>query len=113
MAIIIVLCDVQVQTSDPVAVLDPYSPEDGAELRQGVEGDGVVAQHACLLDPGEQEDLLYPWFDISGNCTLDICRAQSRSEYEDWLAGSVGGIRRDLDEVEEFRGRGAYVQVSA
>lgn len=67
MAITIVLYDVQVQASDPVAVLDPYSPEDGAELRQGVECDGVIAQHACLLDPGEQEDLLDTWFDMSGN----------------------------------------------
>lgn len=75
--IVITLRDIQVQASNPVAVLDPHSPEDGAELGQGVECDGIVAQHACLLDSGQQENLLHAGFSGSGNGTLDICRAQS------------------------------------
>lgn len=50
---------------------------------------------------------------MAGDCALDVCRAQPRGEDEYWLAGFVGGVGGYLDEVEEFRGRGAYVEVAA
>lgn len=103
---------IQVKPSNPVTVLHSHCPKDRAEFRQGVEGDCIVAQHACLLDARQQEDLLDSRFRISGNRALVVCRAQPRGEYEDWLAGLVGRVGWDLDEMEQFRGRGADVEVS-
>lgn len=45
--------------------------------------------------------------------TLGVGGTQPRGKYEDRLAGVVGRIGRDLDEVEELRGRGANVEIAA
>lgn len=43
---------------------------------------------------------------------LIVGRAQSRSKYENRLAGVVGRIGWDLDEMEELGGRGADIKIA-
>lgn len=56
---------------------------------------------------------MHSGFRTSGYGALVECRAQSRGEYKDRLAGLVGRVGGYLDEMEQFRGRGADVEVSA
>lgn len=90
---------VQIDAAYPIAILDLYRFEDGAQLRQGEEGDGPVAQDARLGHLWQQENLLNPG---ARTRRLGKGRLQPGSKNKDRLASSFGGVGGDLDEVEEL-----------
>lgn len=78
-----------------------------AQLGQRVDGEGVVAQHACLVDVGEDEDLL-----DAGAGGVIVWRLEPGGDDGGGLGGRVVGLGRQEDEVEDLGGRGAHVEVA-
>ena len=104
---------VEIETADAVAVLDLGSAKDRAQLGEGVEGDGPVAQDTGLGDARQQEDLLDSRARAVGGARgLGPARAQAGGEDEGGRAGGIVGIGGDAEEVEELGGGGADIEVA-
>lgn len=78
-----------------------------AQLGQGVEGEGVVAEDAGLVDLGEEEDLLH-----AGANWMCVHGLESRGDDGGGLRGRVIGVWGEEDEVEDLSGRGADIEVA-
>jgi hypothetical protein len=97
---------VQVDASDPQA---RYRLEVGlgAELGQRVDGEGVVAEDACLVDLGEDEDLL-----DAGAVVVAVRRLEPRGDDGRRLLRGITGFWGEQDEVEDLGGGGADIEVA-
>jgi hypothetical protein len=95
---LVILLLVQVDASDPQA-RDRFEVGFGTELGQGVDGEGVVAQDAGLVDLGEDEDLLY-----SRSVGVVVGWLQPRGDNGSRVFRGITGLRREQDEVEDFSG---------
>lgn len=104
---------IQVHAPDPVAVPNLGRLKDGAQLGQGIERDGPVAQDAGFAHAGEQEDLLHAGSGaIEATGGLGIPGEPSGSEDEIGRAVWVAGIGGYAEEVEDLGRAGADVEIS-
>src|SRR5205814_510839 len=80
--------------------------EGGAKFRESVEGEGVVAENACLVDTWQQQDLLY------SNVGRIVMRwLQSRREDEGWRAQWICGIWWNEDKMKDLGGGSSNVSI--
>ena len=101
--------EVEVDAADP-ETRDGLEGRVWAQLGQGVEGEGVVAEDAGLIDGGQQEDLLDSWGGRMAGAR--VWGGEARGDDGRGLGFGVAGVGGEEDKVEDLGGRGANVEVA-
>jgi hypothetical protein len=101
-----ILSFIKIHTANPQAG-DWLEVGIGAQLRQRVEREGVVAKNTSFVDGWQQEDLLY-----AGSVGVIVWRLESRGDDGRRFIRRVIGLGGEKDKVEDFGRCGAYVEVA-